>query len=242
MRLFPAIDIQGGQCVRLRRGDFADRTVFGSDPVEIAKRWEEQGARHLHVVDLDGARVGSPQNFEVVKAVAEAVSIPVQLGGGIRTVEALDLIAQSRVARIIVGTGAIGDDAFLREAFCRWGSGLIVAVDAEDGFVTTHGWQKRTLISVARLAEQLVALGVKEVLYTDVARDGMMRGMNIKAYEDLARQTTLEIIASGGVTTLDDLRAVKALEPLGVTGVIVGRALYEGAFTLPEALEVVGVD
>lgn len=244
MRLFPAIDIQGGQCVRLRRGDFADRTVFGSDPVEIAKRWEEQGARHLHVVDLDGARVGSPQNFEVVKAVAEAVSIPVQLGGGIRTVEALDLIAQSRsrVARIIVGTGAIGDDAFLREAFRRWGSRLIVAVDAEDGFVTTHGWQKRTLISVARLAEQLVALGVKEVLYTDVARDGMMRGMNIKAYEDLARQTTLEIIASGGVTTLDDLRAVKALEPLGVTGVIVGRALYEGAFTLPEALEVVGVD
>lgn len=242
MRLFPAIDIQGGRCVRLRQGDFADSTVFSNDPVEVARRWQEQGARHLHVVDLDGARLGSPQNFDVVRALAEAVDIPVQLGGGIRTVEALELISGSRVARVIVGTGAIGDETFLREALQDWGAGLIVAVDAEEGFITTHGWQKRTLVPVAQLAAQLAALGVKEVLYTDVSRDGMMRGMNINAYEELGRQTTLEIIASGGVTTLEDLRAVKALESLGVTGVIAGRALYEGAFTLAEALAVVGTD
>lgn len=242
MRLFPAIDIQNGQCVRLRRGDFADSTVFGTDPVEVARNWEQQGARYLHVVDLDGARLGSPQNFGVVAAIAEALSIPVQLGGGIRTLEALDLIAQTRVARVIVGTAAIGDDAFLREALRRWGEGLVVAVDAQDGFIATHGWQKRTLVPVAELAEQLVTLGVNEVLYTDVSRDGMMRGMNIKAYEELAQQTTLEIIASGGVTTLEDLVAVKALEPMGVTGVIAGRALYEGSFTLAEALAVLGVD
>lgn len=242
MRLFPAIDIQNGQCVRLRRGDFADSTVFGTDPVEVARNWEQQGARYLHVVDLDGARLGSPQNFGVVAAIAEALSIPVQLGGGIRTLEALDLIAQTRVARVIVGTAAIGDDAFLREALLRWGEGLVVAVDAQDGFIATHGWQTRTLVPVAELAEQLVTLGVNEVLYTDVSRDGMMRGMNIKAYEELAQQTTLEIIASGGVTTLEDLVAVKALEPMGVTGVIAGRALYEGSFTLAEALAVLGVD
>jgi len=242
MRLFPAIDIQGGRCVRLRQGDFADSTVFSNDPVEVARRWQEQGARHLHVVDLDGARLGSPQNFDVVRALAEAVDIPVQLGGGIRTVEALELISGSRVARVIVGTGAIGDETFLREALQVWGASLIVAVYAEEGFITTHGWQKRTLVPVAQLAAQLAALGVKEVLYTDVSRDGMMRGMNINAYEELGRQTTLEIIASGGVTTLEDLRAVKALESLGVTGVIAGRALYEGAFTLAEALAVVGTD
>lgn len=240
MRLFPAIDIQAGQCVRLRRGDFANRTVFGSDPVAVAKHWEEQGARRLHVVDLDGARVGCPQNFEVVRALAEAVRVPVQLGGGIRTPEALDLIQESRVSRIIVGTGAFLDRPFLQEALSRFGARVIVAVDAEDGFVATHGWQKRSSIPVAEFTRGLADEGVREVLYTDVARDGMMSGMNIKAYEDLARQTEVEIIASGGVTTLEDLRAVKKLEPLGVTGVIVGRALYEGAFTLPVALAAVG--
>ena len=132
MRLFPAIDIQGGRCVRLRQGDFADSTVFSNAPVEVARRWQEQGARHLHVVDLDGARLGSPQNFDVVRALAEAVDIPVQLGGGIRTVEALELISGSRVARVIVGTGAIGDETFLREALQVWGASLIVAVDAEE--------------------------------------------------------------------------------------------------------------
>lgn len=242
MRLFPAIDIQNGQCVRLRRGDFADSTVFGSDPAKMARRWEQEGARHLHVVDLDGARLGSPQNFDAVAAMAAAVNIPVQLGGGIRTLEALDLIASSRVSRIIVGTVAIEDNAFLVEALHRWGTNLVVAVDAQDGFVATHGWQKRTMVPVAELTEQLVELGVKEVLYTDVSRDGMMMGPNIKAYEELAQQTTLEIIASGGITTLQDLKAVKVLEKHGVTGVITGRALYEGAFTLAEALAVLGAE
>lgn len=240
MRLFPAIDIQGGRCVRLRRGDFAKQTVFGSDPVEVAAGWAEKGARQLHVVDLDGARLGAPQNFQVVKRMAEAVPIPIQLGGGIRSQAALDLIEQSRVARIIVGTSALTDEQFLSAALERWGEGLVVSVDAQDGFVSTHGWQRRSSVPVSTLAQQLEGLGVKEILYTDISRDGMMSGMNLKATEDLARNTSLGIIASGGVTTLDDLRGAAALEPLGVTGVIVGRALYEGAFTLAQAQEAVG--
>lgn len=240
MRLFPAIDIQAGHCVRLRRGVFANQTVFSTDPVEVAQGWVEKGARRLHVVDLDGARLGTPQNFEVVRAIAEAVSVPVQLGGGLRSQEALRLLEGSRVSRIIVGTSALTDEPFLRAALERWGANLVVSVDAENGYVTTHGWQKVSLVSAVELAKQLGAMGVREILYTDIARDGMMAGMNLKATAELARLTDVEVIASGGVTTLDDLRGAAALEPLGVTGVIVGRALYEGAFTLAEAQAAVG--
>jgi len=200
----------------------------------------EQGAQRLHVVDLDGARLGTPQNFEVVKSMAEAAGVPVQLGGGLRAQEALRLIEGSRVSRIIVGTSALTDEPFLRAALERWGANLVVSVDAENGCVTTHGWQKVSAVSAVDLVKQLQAMGVKEVLYTDIARDGMMAGMNLTATSELARHTEVEIIAAGGVTTLDDLRGAAALEPLGVTGVIVGRALYEGAFTLAEAQAAVG--
>jgi phosphoribosylformimino-5-aminoimidazole carboxamide ribotide isomerase len=237
MRLFPAIDIQRGRCVRLRRGDFADETVFGDDPVAMAQHWVSEGARFLHVVDLDGAREGEPRNFEVIQAIAAAIPIPVQTGGGIRTDDVVARVASSPVARAVIGTSAVEDMAFLERALITLGSDrVVVAVDAEDGMVKTHGWREPSQVSARDLVTRLEEVGVREILYTDISRDGMMQNVNLEGIEELARGSGLEIIASGGVTSLDDLRALLALEPLGVTGVIAGRALYEGRFTVAEAL------
>ncbi|OFW58862.1 MAG: 1-(5-phosphoribosyl)-5-[(5-phosphoribosylamino)methylideneamino]imidazole-4-carboxamide isomerase [Actinobacteria bacterium RBG_16_64_13] len=239
MRLIPAIDIRGGKCVRLRKGDFADETVFGDDPVAMAERWVREGARFLHVVDLDGAREGVPRNFALIQAVAEAVAVPVETGGGIRSEVALQLVAGSRVAKAVLGTSAVDDESFLERALAVLGPArLVVAVDAEDGFVKTKGWQERSGVRVPDLALRLRELGVREILYTDISRDGMMQSVDLTGIRELAENSGLEIIASGGVTSLDDLRALRELAPLGVTGVIAGRALYEERFTVAEALAV----
>jgi phosphoribosylformimino-5-aminoimidazole carboxamide ribotide isomerase len=239
MRLIPAIDIQGGRCVRLRRGDFADETVFGDDPVAMAKHWVSEGARYLHVVDLDGAREGAPRNFDLVRAIAEAVPVPVQTGGGIRTEAALASIAGSPVAKAVIGTSAVEDQAFLERALAVLGAGrVVVALDAEQGFVKTKGWQEKSEVSALDLASRLREKGVREILYTDIGRDGMMQSVNLEGVREMALGSGLEVIASGGVSRLDDLRALVALEPLGVTGVIIGRALYEQRFTVAEALAV----
>jgi len=239
MRLIPAIDIQGGRCVRLRKGDFADATVFGDDPVAMAEHWVSEGARFLHVVDLDGAREGAPRNFELVRAIAEAVPVPVESGGGIRTEEALGLVTSSRVAKAVLGTSAVEDEAFLERALAVLGPDrLVVAVDAEEGFVKTKGWQERSEVRACDLVARLEDRGVREILFTDISRDGMMRSVNLEGVRELAENCELEIIASGGVTGLEDLVALKAMEGLGVTGVIAGRALYEGRFTVAEALAV----
>jgi phosphoribosylformimino-5-aminoimidazole carboxamide ribotide isomerase len=236
MRLLPAIDIQGGRCVRLRRGDFADETVFGDDPVAMAKSWVAGGARYLHVVDLDGAREGEPRNFDLIRAIAEAVPIPVEAGGGFRSEAALELVRESLVAKVVLGTSAVEDKAFLARALELLGPGrVVVAVDAEDGLVKTRGWQEQSGVAVLDLVRELEALGVWEILYTDITRDGMMQSVNLDGLRELAQNSSLDIIASGGVTSLNDLRALKELEPLGVTGVIAGRALYEKRFTVAEA-------
>ncbi|MHB8869851.1 MAG: 1-(5-phosphoribosyl)-5-[(5-phosphoribosylamino)methylideneamino]imidazole-4-carboxamide isomerase [Thermoleophilia bacterium] len=239
MRLFPAIDIQGGRCVRLRRGDFASETVFSDDPVEVARTWASLGARHLHVVDLDGAREGELRNLDLVRRIAEEVAVPVQFGGGIRSERALEQLSQTLVERVVIGTSALLDEAFLKAALAQWGPRLVVAVDAADGYVSTHGWRERSGMPAASFASHMVALGVAEIVYTDIARDGMLGGINLHATEDLARAASgVQIIASGGLSSLGELRALKRLEPLGVTGVIAGRALYEGSFTLTEALDI----
>jgi phosphoribosylformimino-5-aminoimidazole carboxamide ribotide isomerase len=236
VRLLPAIDIQGGRCVRLRRGDFADETVFGDDPVAMAKSWVAEGARFLHVVDLDGAREGTPRNFDLIRAIAEAVPIPVEAGGGFRSEETLELVRQSLVAKAVFGTSAVEDRGFVVRALALLGPGrIVVAVDAEAGLVKTRGWQEQSEVKALDLARELEALGVWEILYTDIGRDGMMQSVNLEGLRELAENTSLEIIASGGVTSLDDLRALKELEPLGITGVIAGRALYEKRFTVAEA-------
>jgi phosphoribosylformimino-5-aminoimidazole carboxamide ribotide isomerase len=239
MRLLPAIDIQGGRCVRLRRGDFADSTVFGDDPVAMARFWVAEGARFLHLVDLDGAREGTPRNFDLIRAIAEAVPIPVEAGGGLRGEAALELFRQSRVAKAVLGTSAVEDKTFLERALAVLGSDrVVVAVDAERGMVKTQGWQEQSGVSAIDLVRELEAKGVREILYTDISRDGMMGSVNLEGLRELAENSSVEIIASGGVTSLDDLRALKVLEPLGITGVIAGRALYEKRFTVAEALEI----
>jgi phosphoribosylformimino-5-aminoimidazole carboxamide ribotide isomerase len=241
MRLIPAIDVRGGRCVRLRKGDFADETVFSDDPVAMAVRWVEDGAHYLHVVDLDGAKEGEPRNFDLIRSIAETVPVPVQTGGGIRSEAALRLVAGSRVAKAVLGTSAVEDEAFVVRALQLLGPDrLIVALDAEGGFVKTKGWQERSDVPVLALAERLKIIGVTEVLYTDISKDGMMQSVDLRGIRDLASHSGLEVIASGGVTTLDDLRRLSELEPLGVTGVIVGRALYEGSFSVAEALAILG--
>lgn len=241
MRLVPAIDIQGGRCVRLRQGDFADETVFGDDPVAMAQRWVDEGAECLHVVDLDGAREGRPLNFPLIQAIAEAVSVPVQTGGGIRTEIDLKTLANSPVAKAVLGTSAVEAPEFVERALALLGADrLVVAVDAEDGLVKTKGWVERTEVRVLDLAGRLASAGVTEILYTDISRDGMMQSANIQGIREVAERSGLKVLASGGVTDLDDLRDLKLLEPCGVTGVIVGRALYEGRFTVAEAKAVLG--
>jgi phosphoribosylformimino-5-aminoimidazole carboxamide ribotide isomerase len=241
VRLIPAIDIRDGKCVRLRKGDFADETVFGDDPVAMAAQWVHEGACYLHVVDLDGAREGVPRNFPLVSRIAEAVSVPVQTGGGIRNDAALHAIAASKIEKAVLGTSAVEDEAFLQRALALLGpKRVVVAVDAERGRVKTRGWLARTEVWALDLVRRIERLGVREVLYTDISRDGMMQSVDLRGVRELAENTGVEVIASGGVTSLEDLRALKSLEALGVSGVIVGRALYERRFTVAEALAELG--
>ncbi|MBE0429620.1 MAG: 1-(5-phosphoribosyl)-5-[(5-phosphoribosylamino)methylideneamino]imidazole-4-carboxamide isomerase [Thermoleophilia bacterium] len=235
MILYPAIDIQNGEAVRLRRGDFSDATVFSRDPVERARLWEQEGAQALHVVDLDGARQGRLVNFHLVEAIAESVSIPVEYGGGVRMIGDLSMIASGPVERVVIGTAAVEDKSFLKEAVRTLGGRLVVSVDAHNGMVSTHGWQQRSEVGAVIFAGRLQEEGVSHVLYTDIDRDGMMKGMNLPAVRELAEAVNIDIMASGGISSLDDLRRLKELNLPNVTAVIVGRALYDGAFTVAEA-------
>jgi phosphoribosylformimino-5-aminoimidazole carboxamide ribotide isomerase len=223
--------------VRLRRGDFADETVFGDDPVAMAEYWVDEGARYLHVVDLDGAREGVPTNLHLVRAIAESVTVPVQTGGGIRSESSLARIADTPVKKAVLGTSAVEDEVFLEKALAVLGvERVVVAIDAERGIVKTKGWREASDLTALELSRILREKGVQEILYTDIDRDGMMQNVNLEGVRELAVGSGLSVIASGGVSSLDDLGALKGLEPLGVTGVIVGRALYEKRFTVAEAL------
>lgn len=235
MIVFPAVDIQGGKAVRLRRGDFDEVTVFGDDPVELARHWQAEGAEALHVVDLDAARTGEMANLEIVERIVGAIDIPVQYGGGVRSAESLTRISGSGVHWVVMGTAAITATDLLDSAVGRLGDRLVVGVDCSGGMVATHGWQQRSQVTATRFAEFLEERGVKRVVYTDVARDGMLRGPDFTGLERLSAATSLEIIMSGGVARLDDLEQLARLAAPNVVGVIVGRALYEGSFTMAGA-------
>jgi phosphoribosylformimino-5-aminoimidazole carboxamide ribotide isomerase len=235
MIVLPAIDIQGGKAVRLRRGDFHDVTVFSDDPVELARHWQREGAEALHVVDLDAARTGELVNFEIVEAIVKTLDIPVQYGGGIRSAKSLALVAGVGVHWVVMGTAAVTALDLLDDAVKWLDDRLVVGLDCTDGMVATHGWQERSQMSAIRFSKLLAEHGVKRVVYTDTSRDGMLGGPNLVGLRDLAEVTPLEIILSGGVGLLDDLRRVSRLDAPNVIGVIVGRALYEKSFTLAEA-------
>lgn len=237
--LYPAIDLQGGQAVRLRRGDFAQSTVFSDDPVAQARLFAEQGASSLHVVDLDGALEGRPVHPELVASIAASFPGTVHLGGGLRSRPAIETALATGVDRVVVGTAVVDDAELLEWAIDRLGDGLVVALDARRGKVATHGWTQVSDRDAVDVAEELVSTGVRHLVYTDINRDGTLGGPNLAALRRLAEAAPpLKLIASGGVSSLDDLRRLRDLGVPNLAGVIVGRALYEGRFTVAEALEV----
>jgi phosphoribosylformimino-5-aminoimidazole carboxamide ribotide isomerase len=238
MIVFPAVDIQDGKAVRLRRGDFEDVTVFSDDPVELARYWQEEGAEALHVIDLDAARTGELTNFKIVERIVGALDIPVQYGGGIRTPKTLAFMAGIGVHWVVMGTAAVTALDLLDDAVNWMGDRLVVGLDCTDGMVATHGWQERSQMSAIHFVKLLAEHGVTRVVYTDTARDGMLGGPNLPGLAELAAVSPLEIILSGGITLLDDLRRLKRLNVPTVVGVIVGRALYEKSFTLADAQSV----
>jgi phosphoribosylformimino-5-aminoimidazole carboxamide ribotide isomerase len=233
MHIIPAIDIKDGACVRLYQGDFAQATVYGTDPAEMARRWVEQGATRLHVVDLDGAKAGHPVNMDAVRAIVQAAGVPVQLGGGLRNEADIAAALDAGVVRVILGTVAVRDPAFVERMIERFDSSIIVGVDANDGRVATSGWTELEQTQAAELVERMAQIGVQRIIYTDIARDGTLTEPNYAATGALVRPGGPAIIASGGIAHTDHLVRLAAL---GVEGAIVGRALYTGAMTLPGAL------
>jgi phosphoribosylformimino-5-aminoimidazole carboxamide ribotide isomerase len=238
--IFPAIDLRRGQVVRLRQGDPAAQTTYGEDPTEVARRWAAQGAEWLHVVNLDGAlgdATEMPLNLRRLAEIRAAVELPIQFGGGLRSLGDLDRAFTLGATRAVLGTAAVRDPELLREALAEFGPERIVAgIDARDGQVATHGWRETSGVDAPSLARQMRAIGVLRAVYTDIARDGMLAGPNVRATAQLARDSGMRLIASGGVAGIADIYALAEHESGGIEGVIVGQALYGGALALPEAI------
>ena len=236
MLIIPAIDLKDGACVRLRQGLMDDSTVFSDDPVAMAQRWVEAGCRRLHLVDLNGAFAGEPVNGDVVRAIAARYpELPIQIGGGIRTLETIEAYLKAGVSYVIIGTKAVREPAFVAEACKAFPGHIIVGLDAKDGWVATDGWAEVSDINVIDLARQFEGDGVSSIVYTDIARDGMMEGVNVEATLRLAQSVNIPIVASGGITNMDDIRALKAVADQGILGAITGRAIYEGTLDVAEA-------
>ena len=238
MIIYPAIDIMDGKCVRLYQGRADAVTVYANVPADMAEKWQNEGAKFLHLVDLDGAFKGSPQNLAAIEEIVKRVDVPVQLGGGLRTLEDLDKVFELGVARAILGTSVISDPELVKEAYAKHPGKIVAGLDAREGKVAIKGWVEDTDIFATDVALQLELYGVSRIVYTDIMMDGAQTGVNLFATEELAESINVPIIASGGVSSLSDIRQIKPLQAAGVEGVIVGRALYEGNFTLEEAIEV----
>jgi len=237
MIVFPAIDLKGGQVVRLAEGDMDRATVYGDDPAAQALAFAEAGADYLHVVDLDGAFAGESRNRAAVEAIVEAFPGYVQLGGGIRTPDAVDGWFDLGVARVVIGTAALKDPQFVRDMAGEWENGIVVAVDAKGGMIATEGWAEVSNVPVTDMARRFEDAGVASLLFTDIGRDGLLTGCNIEATVDLARRTSLPVIASGGVKGLDDIRMLAIHADEGIEGVIAGRAIYDGRLDIAAAIQ-----
>lgn len=236
MLLIPAIDLKDGKCVRLRQGRMEDSTIFSDDPVAMAERWVKAGARRLHLVDLNGAFAGQPINAQVIGQIVQAFpDLPIQVGGGIRDEATVETYLNVGVQYVIIGTKAVQEPHIINDLCLEYPGHIIVGLDAKDGRVATNGWSKLSKHNVIDLAQVFERDGVEAIVYTDIGRDGMMQGVNIEATVRLAQSITIPVIASGGVSTLDDVRALCAVENEGIMGAIIGRALYDGAIDLTEA-------
>jgi len=236
MLLIPAIDLKEGKCVRLRQGRMEDDTVFSNDPVAVAGKWVEQGARRIHLVDLDGAFAGKPINAGIIKAIAEAYpDVPVQIGGGIRDEETIQAYLDAGVQYVIIGSKAVSDPDFVRAMAGKFAGHVIVGLDAKNGMVAIDGWATVSDQNVTDLAKEFEANGVVAIIYTDIARDGMMEGVNVEATAKLARAISIPVIASGGITNMDDIHSLGKVAADGIMGAITGRAIYEGTLDFVEA-------
>jgi phosphoribosylformimino-5-aminoimidazole carboxamide ribotide isomerase len=235
--ILPAIDLRGGKCVRLRQGDYSQETVFGEDPAAMARRWALEGAAWLHVVDLDGAREGRPVNGAAARAILEAAGVPCQLGGGLRSEEHIAEALSWGVRRVVIGTRAVQDPGWLERVCERFPGQVALGIDARNGWVATSGWLEVSETTVLDLASRVGHLPLAALVYTDISRDGMLQGPNVGALAELAAEVPLPVIASGGITTVDDVRR---LGRLGLAGCIIGRALYEGRLRLRDIIPVVG--
>ncbi len=240
MLLIPAIDLKQGKCVRLRQGRMEDDTVFSDDPVSVAARWVEAGAKRLHLVDLDGAFAGKPVNAAVVAEIAKAFpELPIQIGGGIRDEETIDTYLAAGVQYVIIGTKAVNAPHFVGDVCAEFPGHIIVGLDAKDGKVATDGWSKLSGHDVIDMAQHFERDGVEAIIYTDISRDGMMQGVNVEATQKLALAINIPVIASGGVTNMDDITALQAVQDDGIMGTILGRSIYEGSIDLAEAIKLV---
>jgi phosphoribosylformimino-5-aminoimidazole carboxamide ribotide isomerase len=236
MQVIPAIDLMDGKCVRLVQGRFDQATIFSDEPVEVARRWVSEGAQRLHLVDLLGSKNGRPIEIATVSRIVAAVDAPVQLGGGIRSLDTARQLLEIGIDRVIIGTSAALDQTVAESIFGALGERAVLAVDARDGLVAVKGWEETTAETAIQFAKRMQALGAARVVYTDISRDGMLQGVNTYAVARMAEALEIPVIASGGVSSVEDVRALKLLEPLGVEGVILGKALYTGALSLQEAL------
>lgn len=243
MLLIPAIDLKDGKCVRLRQGRMEDETIFANDPLEMAQKWVDAGARRLHLVDLNGAFAGKPVNADAIHRIAEAFpDVPIQVGGGIRDEDTVQAYLDAGVQYVIIGTKAVSAPHFVNDLCLEFPGHIIVGLDAKEGKVAIDGWSKLSHHSVVDMAQRFEVDGVEAIVFTDIGRDGMMKGVNLDSTVELANAISIPVIASGGVSTMDDLKAIAAKEGEGIMGTIIGRALYEGSIDLAEAQKLVGGD
>jgi phosphoribosylformimino-5-aminoimidazole carboxamide ribotide isomerase len=238
MEIIPAIDLKGGKCVRLTQGVFSEVETYSEDPVKYALRWQQEGATRLHMVDLDGARIGTPQtqNLEVIRQILRKLTIPVQLGGGIRSAEIVERMLRLGIDRVILGTSVAQNDTLAQDVIMQYGDKVVIGIDAKDGFVAVSGWQERLNESAVAFARRIVGMGAKRIIFTDISRDGMLGGVNTTALAEMLAAVPVPVIASGGVGTVEDIRALAAMKSATLEGVIVGKALYADKVSLPEAI------
>lgn len=234
MKLFPAIDLYDGKAVRLYKGDYANMTVYSENPIEIARDFETTGAKYIHIVDLEGAKYGTTPNLNIVKQIATETSLFCEIGGGIRSIETVKTYLENGVDRVILGTAAVTDEPFLKEAVDLYGDKIAVGVDIKDGFVAIKGWTEKSQYSGSQFCEKMQDMGVKTLICTDISKDGAMQGTNRELYKELSEKFSIDITASGGVSTIEDIKALRALD---LYGAIIGKAYYIGAIDLEEALE-----
>lgn len=233
MRIYPAIDIIGGKCVRLKKGDYSQKTTYAENPIDVAKKWESLGGEFIHVVDLDGAKSGDMPNFELISNIAASVSVPIEVGGGIRDMQCVEKYLNAGVERVILGTSALRNPELVDEAVKKYGSRIAVGIDAKDGMVAVSGWEDVSDVAAVDFAKQMESKGVSCIIYTDIATDGMLMGPNLSAMKEMVKAVNMDVVASGGVTSIKD---VESLADIGVEGAIIGKALYTDNIDLKEAI------